>query len=194
MLQAVNVDTVNYMDTEETPTDAYNDEFGDHIEAAQGSSTAVSFKRPANMEKITRPSSSSSVPSLASSDISHSNSSSEAPPTPRKSQLISGGSRMGVETSPRPAKSRRASVDPELQQYEDLLGKLVKLEKEVGYKDCNDTFGEYVAQELKKMSPLQQAIMKKDIVNLITVAEINRLSESDPSISIQIVPSEGTST
>lgn len=42
-------------------------------------------------------------------------------------------------------------------------------------RDANDSFGEYVAAELKKFSAYDQALLKREISNLIADAEIKKL-------------------
>lgn len=102
--------------------------------------------------------------------------------TPSESSSSTSARRIG-EAKKRKAKNAETSAN-EVGQYEELLDKLLKVEKEVEMKDCNDTFGEYIALELKKLTPLDQAIMKRDIMNLISDFQIKQLAAADPNIQI----------
>lgn len=62
----------------------------------------------------------------------------------------------------------------------DAVSRLETLERNLNARDSNDSFKEYVGQELKRFCPLDQALLKREITDLITKAELKRLSYVDP--------------
>jgi hypothetical protein len=70
---------------------------------------------------------------------------------------------------------------------DEALSHVKKLEKDIAVWDHNDTFGDYVGQELKKFDALQQAMLKEKIQDLLHKADIKRIAGIPPEVSIQIL-------
>ncbi len=74
------------------------------------------------------------------------------------------------------AKCKRRREDDDNKIGLAIVQKLNGIEEKLNTCDENDAFGEYVTQELNKMSPLEEAILKRNISNLIQDTNIKRLT------------------
>ena len=72
-------------------------------------------------------------------------------------------------------------------QVDEALFDVKRLEKEIACRDHNDTFGEYVGQELKRFDALEQSVLKKKIQDLIHEADLKRIADIPPNVTVQIL-------
>lgn len=81
-----------------------------------------------------------------------------------------------VSTDETPATCKRKKPDMLDTDYNNVLKKVSELKEKIQERDAADAFGEYVTMELKKLDPLEQAMLKADISNTISTFLINKLT------------------
>ncbi len=82
--------------------------------------------------------------------------------------------------------TKRPNPEKEAEYYREAKKRINELEEQISKIDENVAFGEYVTCELQKITPLEQALMRRDITNLITNYLIEQRSVNNPNVNLII--------